>query len=56
MFSCARLGRITHFTSFSGMPQAFQVIEFACGFGKHMHHEIQVVHQNPFAFPLAFDV
>ena len=56
MFSCARLGRIAHRTSFSGMPQAFQVIEFACGFGEDMHHEIQVVHQDPFAFGLAFDV
>jgi hypothetical protein len=42
--------------SLGGLPQAFEIVEFASLVGEHVYYEIDIVEQDPFRLLVAFDV
>lgn len=48
--------QITGIVSLPCAPQALQIVEFARARGKNVNHEIDVVHKDPFAFGVSFDM
>src|SRR5436309_11186321 len=48
--------QLSHVQMSAVPPESFQVVVYPGVLGKHMHHQVQVIHQYPLRIPVTLDM